>query len=505
MAIKSADGNPAEARVGRSILGSSYVRIAALLALLTTAAIYESFHLAALTNADIWWHLRTGLWILQNHTFPHTGLFSQYPDRSWIATDWGYDILIGAAYKLLGLRAIPALLMSFKVALAFVCFLLARGLRGNFWSAVVLSALAQFVIVDLPPLPMLVSILFFGVELMLLLRSRQQGELRPLYWLPLLFFVWANLHTQFVNGLFLLGVYLLAEVAERLMHRRGIDSFPAARSSLVKTFAVAGLSVAATLLTPYPFELIRNIFKTAYSGVLFEYLPEMYAMAFRRPQHFALLLLVMAAFLTLGRQRSRDLFKFGVMGVFVMLAFRIQRDVWCVALPSIAILADGLADCHHATESPSGPVWKWEGPAAAMLVLLVLGVAILRLPGRAALMQRVSQDFPAKACDFIRDNHLPAPLYNHLEWGGFLIWYLPEYPVAMDGRLNLYGDELTTIYHKVTSGTQRLETDPSFSRAQTLLLERKAGMTKALTTLPALSEQFHVAYQDDLATVLVRR
>jgi hypothetical protein len=50
----------------------------------------------------------------------------------------------------------------------------------------------------------------------------------------------------------------------------------------------------------------------------------------------------------------------------------------------------------------------------------------------------------------------------------------------------------------------RLEDDPSFVRAHTILMERNSAMTKALTTLPALRQQFRLAYQDDVASVLVR-
>ena len=110
-----------------------------------------------------------------------------------------------------------------------------------------------------------------------------------------------------------------------------------------------------------------------------------------------------------------------------------------------------------------------------------------------------------KACDFIRANQLPGPLFNAYSWGGFLIWYLPEYPVSIDGRLNLYGDEINERYFKVTDGTQRLETDPSFTGAQIILLERNSAMLKALTTLPVLRVQFRVAYQDEVAAVLVRQ
>jgi hypothetical protein len=493
-------------RAGGGIFDSAPMRILALLLLLTAAPVCAASSITALLNGDLWWHLRTGLWILQNHGVPRSGLFSQYVDRPWVASSWGFDLLTAGTYKLLGLRAFPVLLMGFKLALAAVTFLLARGRSGNFWCAVLLSAIAQYVIVDLLPLPILFSMLFFAVELLLLLQSRRCNDVRPLYWLPVLFFFWANLHGQFLNGLLLLGLYLTTEVAEFLLHISGVSSFSAPAHSLAKVSTIAGLSVVATLLTPYSFQLFPSAFQTAYGKVLFEDFQEMQALAFRQPQHFVLLLLVMAAFLALGRQRSRDLFKLGMMGIFVMLAFRVQRDVWCVVFPAIAVIADALADWQHEPEPPKNSQgWKWEKPLLAVFLLVVFLAAIIRIPSGEALMNQVSQAFPVKACDFIRANQLPGPLFNTYSWGGFLIWYLPEYPVSIDGRLNLYGDEINERYFKVTSGTQRLETDPSFTRARIILLERNSGMLKALTTLPALREQFRVAYQDDVATVLVRQ
>jgi len=492
---------------GGSVFDSAPIRVFALLLLLTAAPVCAAFfYITAFSNGDIWWHLRTGLWILQNHGVPRSGLFSQYVDRPWVASSWGFEVLTAGAYTLLGLRAFPVLLMGFKLALAAVTFLLARGWRGTFWYAVLLSAIAQYVVVDLQPLPIFFSMLFFGVELLLLLQSRRCSDVRPLFWLPMIFLLWANLHGQFLNGLLLLGLYLAAEVTEFLLHISGVSSFSAPAHSLAKVSAIAGLSIVATLLTPYSFQLFPSAFQTVYSKVLFEDFQEMQALGFRRPEHFVLLLLVMAAFLALGRQRSRDLFKLGVMGIFVMLAFRVQRDVWCVVFPAIAVIADALADCQRETESrKSSQGWKWEKPLVAVLVLVVFLAAIIHIPSSKALMNQASRVLPVKACDFIRANQLPGPLFNTYYWGGFLIWYLPEYPVAIDGRLNLYGDEINESYFKVTGGTQRLETDPNFARARTILLERKSAMLKALTTLPVLRAQFRVAYQDDVATVLVRQ
>ena len=488
-----------------TIVGCAPLRILVLLLLLTVATVCAAFSLTALLNGDIWWHLRTGLWILQNHAVPRSGLFSQYIDRPWVDSSWGFDVLTAGAYKLLGLRAFAVLLMGFKLALAAVTFLLAGGWRRCFWCAILLSATAQYVITDLLLRPILFSILFFGVELFLLLQSRRRGDLRPLFWMPVLFFLWANLDGQFLIGLLLLGLYVAAEVTEFLLRKSGVSSFPAPVHSLAKVSAIAGLSVVATFLTPYPFQLFPSTFQTTYSKVLFVDFQEMQAMDFRRPQQFVLMLLVMAAFFALGRQRSRDLFKLGAMGIFLVLAFRVQRDVWCVVLPAIAIIADAVADWRREPEPHNGSQpWKWEKPLLAVLVLVLSLAAIVRLPGSTALMNQASRAYPVKACNFIRTNQLPGPLFNTYYWGGFLIWYLPEYPVSIDSRLSLYGEEINERYFKVTGGTQRLETDPSFTHARTILLERNSGMLKALTTLPALRDQFRVAYQDDVATILVR-
>jgi len=490
----------------RRVFDRTPLRVLAVVVLLTAAPVCEAFRISAFSNRDIWWHLRSGLWILQNHGVPRTGLFSQYAERPWVASSWAFEVLLAGAYKVLGLRAIPVLLIAFKLALAAVTFLLARGWRGVFWGAVVLSAIAQYVLVDLQPLPIVFSILFFGVELILLLHSRRTGDLHPLFWLPLLFLLWANLHGQFLDGLLLLGLYLAADFAEFFLHRFGMSSIAPPAHSLPKITAIAGLSIIATFLTPYSFQLFPNVFQSAYGRVVFEYFQEMRAFDFRRPQDFVLLLLAMAAFLVLGRQRSRDLFKLGMMVIFVLLAFRVQRDLWCVALPAIAVIADALAESRpRSLLLRSGGRWKWDKSLVTTLAVVVFLAAILRVPSSETIMRRVSRVLPVKACDYIRANQLPAPLYNTYAWGGFLIWYLPEYPVSIDGRVNLYGDEINARHLQAAEGKQRLETDPSFMRARTILLERGSGMTEALTKLPVLRAQFRVAYQDDIATILVRQ
>ena len=459
-----------------------------------------------MSSPEIWVHLRTGLWILENRSVPHTGLFSQYATLVWRDSTWAYDLRLAIAYRLFGLGAIPFSLMAARLAVALVTFFLARVGCAGFWNGVFLSAIAQYVISDLQPLPYVVSIIFFAVELQWLMRVRQTGDAKRLVWLPLLFVLWANLHIQFVAGLILLGFFLIAlllEYALRNMRRAWIsDSIvPLDRKRIA---AIGLLSLLATLVNPYGFRMIPAALKAVYSPVGFEHFAEMSAMRFRRPQDFVLMLLVMFAFLALGRRRSLDLFAGITLLAGALLAFRIERDGWLVVLPAIAILSDGL-QLRPASESERMSLSRQQRIWIAALTAAAVVAAMARVPGADQLMSRISQNFPVKACDYIQANHMEQPLFNAYSWGGFLTWYLPEYPVTIDNRVEMYGDDLLGQYFETVGGKQLLESEPMVSRARTLLLERQSAMAKALTDLPGLSAQYRLVYSDEIASVYVPR
>lgn len=473
-----------------------------LLVLFSAAAVYEAVNLSAVMNPEVWLHLRTGVWILQRHSIPKTGLFSQYSDLAWNDSTWGFDLILGSVYRLFGVRGIPMLLILLKVALAVLTFLLARTARLSFWGAVLLSAIAQYVIPHVQPLPYVFSILFFGAELILLIRSRESGSNRPLYWLPLLFLFWANIHLQFVAGLVLLGVYSLAALAEHLTQPLSLAWIKQSKMSVelknVATVALASLLV--TLINPYGFRLFPAAFNALYSPVAFEHFTEMSSITFRHPQDYVLMLLVMTAFLAMGRRRSLDLFELFALLGSTLLAFRVERDSWFVVLTAIAVLSQGFSTEPQSDERPTVRSTAW--PAAFSLAMAV-AAGLLIVPGSNRLMEKAGKDFPVKASDYIRSNRLSGPLFNEYSWGSFLTWYLPEYPVVIDSRVELYGDQILGRYFDIVAGKELLESDPTVARTGVLLLERQSAMAKALTNLPALAAQYRLVYSDDIASVFV--
>jgi hypothetical protein len=494
-----------EKRTARGKL--ALVRIIALVLLFSASALYESVHLSSLSDNNVWVHLRTGAWMLQTHSVPHNGLFSQYSTLPWMDSSWGYDVVLAACYRMLGLRALPLLLMFFKAGLALLTFWLATEAKATFWAAVSLSAIAQYVIPISQSLPYALSVIFFGIELLLLESSRRTGNVKPLYALPALFLLWANLHALFLLGLVLLILFVVSTWIESWPRRSAVNWLdreirPLARKPVLIASACCLL---AAMVNPYAFRVFSAAYRTLYSAAGFSYFGEMRAMSFRQPQNYALMLLIMSAFLALGRRRSLRVFELLALTAATLLGFRIQREAWMAALIAVAILADATARIAKDRESQEQSRAWWEHAACAVVVTAILVLAALRLPHQDSLQARVSQSFPVKACDFIRDHALPQPLFNEYTWGSFLTWYLPEYPVAIDSRMELYGDELTEGYFKVIAGGERLDAYPALGNARTLLLQKQSGIVKALTTLPALSSQYRLAYSDDLGAVFTRQ
>ena len=471
------------------------VRIPVLLCLFTVAAAVEAWRLTSLSapSGDVWWHLSSGLWILRNHALPHGGVFSQASGGTWIASSWGYDLLLAVGYKLLGLRAIPVLLMCFKAALGVLTFVLAGGLRGKFWTAVLLSAVAQYVLGAVPWGPVYFSILFFGVELFLLFESHRTQNAKLLYWLPALMLVWANVDTQFVDGVAVLAIFLAELAAERYFVGAGGTSLDFGKAS-----GIVGLSILATLATPYFYHPYGIFFANTFSSAN-QYLGEFLAPGFRQLQDYVLILLAMAAFLVLGFRRSRDPFAVAVLAGCVAVSFYSKRDIWLVTLAALAVIGEGSAHEREGAEFLPGNRDLRIAVALALAGLVVFAWA--RIPRRPeVLLAKVSQGYPVAACDSIRERRLAQPLFNAYEWGGFLTWYLPEYPVAIDSRNDLYGADFITEYSKVMNAEVPYTEFASLTGAQTILLPKSAIMAGALASLP----QFKVAYSDDAALVLTR-
>jgi hypothetical protein len=116
------------------------------------------------------------------------------------------------------------------------------------------------------------------------------------------------------------------------------------------------------------------------------------------------------------------------------------------------------------------------------------------------LDRAISGVYPVDAVNFIRRNPVGGPLYNSFDWGGFLIFYMPQYPVSIDGRTDLYGDAANEQYYSTQEADPSYANDPVLSAAGVVLLKKKFPIATQLL----LDQRFRIIYRDDLAVVFAR-
>ena len=452
-------------------------------------------------DLDIWWHLKVGDWIVQHSAFPHTGILSRSAaDRPWIAYSWGFEVLLSRFYAWFGLIGIGLYGTLLTLAVAFAVYWMARRLSGRFWMSCVLAAITCYSFLFLMmPRPVFFSVILLCVTLTLILQAHHQGRVQTLYWLPLIFCLWANLHIQFIYGLVVVGLFVVTNAAQRGAAQLGLAPtfLEEPTLPLPPLMVVFAGCMLATLISPYSYHLYGVIFAYSRSTLIYSIIRELQPIGFRGYENFAELLLACAAFYAVGWRKKVDLFNLGLLAVACVVAFRTMRDSWFLCVIAAACIAN--APVADAERDPAEKPWELAGVFAIVAVTLLLLSNGTDFNTRG-LDRAISSRFPVNAVNFIHQNRLPGPLYNTFDWGGFLTWYMPDYPVVVDGRTDLYGDELNQLVN-TQNGAASYKDNPYLSEAGVVLLHSHDGLASTL----ALDPRFQKVYEDQIATVFVRR
>ncbi|HEV2730151.1 MAG TPA: hypothetical protein VGV15_08965 [Terriglobales bacterium] len=488
--------SPTEGSFARRLL-----HVGVLAVLLTVVAAPTLLPKFSVVDNDIWLHLKVGDWILEHSAVPHTGILSRtVADRPWAAYSWVYEVLLSFFHSRFHLAGISVYGLLLTLAVAYSVFWMTHRLSGRFWTAALLATItcAAFLF-RVFPRPVFFSMSLFTVTLTLLLEARRTGRPQLLYWLPPMFVLWANTHIQFIYGIFLVGVFVAVSVTQDLAARRGFapDSLLPARLPSRTLVQILAACLLATCIGPYTYHLYPVIFSYAASMFPYLHVAEFQALSFRTYTDFVQLLLTGFAFFALGRRKQLDLYLFLLLVAGSVIGFRSQRDAWFACIPAAACLSQAL---HNEKPESRETVWEKAGIAAAVALLIFLYARAMDFT-TPNLRLAINAIYPVQAINFLHSHPQPGPLYNNYSWGDFISWYLPEFPVAIDGRTDLYGDELDNRFFLTENGDPSWRDDPYLDEAKLVLLPRE----KPLAGLLRSDSRFSVIYEDSLSAVFVRR
>ena len=490
--------------VKQDLIGLSKLRVlrlAALTALLVGVGTECFVTKLSVLDPDIWWHLSVGDWIVHNHSFPHNGIFSYTAaNRPWMAYSWGYEVLLSRAYDWFSFVGIGLFGTGLTIAVALAVFVMLHRISGRFWTAWALSVIvyAAFLF-NIAPRPVFFTVVLFTVMLTLLFEAQRSGRVRLLYWLPLVFLIWANIHIQFIYGLAVLGLFAGMNLLQRIAIRFRVYPHFLTTPTLpvLQPFAVLGCCILASCVGPYSFHLYQEAFVISKSKIMYKMIIELQALSFKYFNQYLELLLAIGAYFALGWQKKMDPFKLALLLFASVFAFRTWRDAWFICVTAAAVIADFPAP--EAESERSIRFSGWAAASVASILLLVLAVRNTDFNTRG-LDRAISSEYPVDAVNFLRRNPVGGPLYNSFDWGGFLIFYMPQYPVSIDGRTDLYGDAMDEQYYATQEAEPSYETDPVLNAAGVVILKNKYLIAQMLLT----DHRFRVIYRDNLAVILAR-
>lgn len=417
----------------------------ALAAVLGGAFLFAGAARVPVLTPDVWWHLATGRYIASNG-FPRQDPFSYtLADRDWTAHEWLADRAMYAVFA----RSGPGGVVAVRAALVVLAFAAAYGWarrRGTRIVSLALIAIAAYASqrnwIDRPQL---CSFVFLPVVLHALDRHRSGARWVGLWFLPIVFLLWVNVHGGFLLGFGLVLLALLSRWVERRdpKHCRELA-------------IVVALSAAATLANPnglngavYPLRYVGSGLRATIAEEQAGSLDSPFAYA-----HFGLVLILGVTLAGRWRRIALEQKVAALVLAWISmprlggfeLPFAAERHAPLFLVGAVPIAAqeitawagDGWRRFEDGLEGATrgGAVW-----VGSLVLVAYTGWEIARglprdsnriLPGR----------FPEAATRWLAQAELPGHLVNPYRWGGYLAFHLwPEYRVWIDSRGDLYGAE----------------------------------------------------------------
>jgi len=403
---------------------------------------------------DYWWHLASGRYMVSTGRLPVPDVFSYTASgRHWIAHEWLSEVLMFRLHAVFGVAGPLAFFGLCLAALVLLSFATLGGLRVRPLPAATLVGLLILALWPyVGPRPQVGAFALMAAVIWLVERWLRRRD-RSIWTLPVLIWLWGNLHGSFAVGLAVPALLLVAEIG---VHRLGWRSAgQLARGDRRRLALNLGASVLLLLLNPNGPSLLLYPF-TKLDNPLLQYLGEWGATDISQPNMWPFALLLGGYFLLhivrrppVKAAEALLAMSFGGAALwsarFVPFAslVLIARYGHLLAEPTRSQFAlppklqQGVAWCQNRARPYAHPT----GVQQALNLVVLLGVAAFFVVHFRPYREARDTRLPVAAVNQLGAAGLSGPLFHDYNWGGYLIWRLwPAERVFIDGR----GDDLYT-------------------------------------------------------------
>lgn len=486
----------------RSVLGGNAPLWAALTPIVAFAATALQLALSPV-DPDYWWHLATGRWMIAHGRVPFTDPFSAtHGGQNWYAHEWLSELVLRLA-DLIGGYTAGILLTAAIVAAG--AWLLARAARyygvGAREALLLVAGSGFFILGNVAVRPQV-----WGWALLALvlheLAADDNGRRRTLWYLPLVFALWVNVHLSVLLGGGVVALYVLQRGLRALFGRR---CRACERRHFRRVLGAAALSALALCVNPRGPALIW--FSRVYlnqHAVRYSYIGEWQRPSFSGNDRWLFVAGgVVAALVILAMLRRLSLWPGVLALVFAVSALRATRYVPIFALAGVPAAAwvAGRFRARSVSLTPIRVPIAVAAPIACGAVVFIWLSAYLRGPTQFRLRPDAYWGaYPVDATAWVKANVPDGTVFNEYGWGGYLIWsFYPLRRVYMDGREEMYGERFFGQFVQTISAAPGWQQTLAGAHVEATIIDPNGPLAAAMSIDPG----WRKAYADRIAAVFV--
>ena len=447
-------------------------------------------------DPDMWWHLRNGQLVATRGSIPKVDQFSFTKlNQPWVNAFWLSDLIIYIFYKLGGLTL---LVIIFAILGVITYISIFKFISGNFLLKAILVILAA---ISTSPewtiRPQVISFLILS-SLNIYIIHNNNLNWKKYSWLPFLFLVWANIHGGYIWGVLLLIAVIIGNYVEIFVFKnKTINKLELNKFSLLSLISFLFITI-----NPNGLDILKLPFQTINVSIssIMEWASPNFHDMIMQPFLWIVLLFITSSSLSKRRLPIDQLLK--VIG-FLFLAFISQRNIPLAIVVLLPIMIDNLSSLFNNNQNnvskKKSNLPRFVTYSLNTIIILCLGFACAIRIYSITSSSKISDIYPTQAVNWIHENHPKGNMLNSYNWGGYLIFNLPEYKVFIDGRADLYGNELIGTWWDIVS--DKPDAMPIIDKygVNFVLLEPDRPIIKTL-----LDNNWKISYQDEISVIVSR-
>ncbi len=420
------------------------------------------FSFREIYSPDLGFHLRAGEWILENLKFPGKDMFTYtVGTHDYIDLHWLYQITMVIINKFLGEFGLVAS-NAVVIAASFVFVLLRIKRKQNLndisnWQFLFFFAVTSTAVL-FETRPHALSWLYLNLIFLILDDFLERGK-NNLVFLPIIMLLWTNTHSLFILGWIVIGCYVLGLIWRDRKYWTPLSKY--ALLSVLICFVNPYFIIGAA----YPFRQYQllhgeNVFKNTIAELASPLSLEGYFFNGRfilvQPLLWFHIFLILSFLVFIKRLKRIQLHELLIYLFFCYLACTAVKNIGFFIFAVLPATIKGLQPADGVAHKPI--VQWWNSKKTQTFTNLVISAAsvilmIAIITDTYYINYRSNERFgfhynntilPFKAASFLRENKLEGKVLNHFNFGGFLIYMLPQ-KISIDGRNEVIGEE---FYYK---------------------------------------------------------